>query len=240
MNNTLFPVVILAGGLATRLHPLTEQFPKSLISIHGEPFIVHQLRLLRKNHIQRVVICVGFLGEQIAEFVGDGSQFGLNVTYVYDGPTLLGTGGAIKHALPFLGSHFFILYGDSYLPCDFQAVQTAFIKSQQMALMTVFQNKGIWDVSNIEFQNKQILVYDKKNRTAKMHYIDYGLGVITAHAFDAVPPNTPYDLADLYQLLLNKQQLVAHEIHERFYEIGSFAGIKELEYYLTQQEIRNT
>ena len=232
MTPALFPVVILAGGLATRLRPLTETIPKALIEINGEPFIAHQLRLLRKNNITQVVLCLGFLGEQITEYVGDGSRFELNVSYVFDGPTLLGTAGAIKQALPLLKDDFFVLYGDSYLPCDYLAVQQAFIESQQPALMTVFENNSLWDTSNVEFAQQTIVSYNKIHRTQRMRYIDYGLGVFNRLAFDQIPANHPYDLALLYQDLLKRQQLAAFEIKQRFYEIGSFTGIEELGQYL--------
>ncbi|HLB41347.1 MAG TPA: nucleotidyltransferase family protein [Gammaproteobacteria bacterium] len=228
----LFPVAILVGGLATRLRPMTETIPKALIQVAGEPFITHQLRLLRKNNIKQLVLCVGYLGKQIQDFVGDGSQFGLNISYVFDGPQLMGTGGAIKQALPMLGKNFFVLYGDSYLPCDYFAVQTAFENSKKLALMTVFHNNGLWDTSNIEFHHGKILAYDKKQRTNKMHYIDYGLSVINERTFDEIPTNCPCDLADFYQILLKRNQLGAYEVNQRFYETGSFAGIQELAQFL--------
>jgi NDP-sugar pyrophosphorylase family protein len=238
------PVVILAGGMATRLRPLTEKIPKSLIEINGEPFIAHQLRLLAKNKMTKVVLCIGFLGEQIEKYVKDGSAFGLEVSYVHDGASLLGTGGAIKKALsrhvlkpgtPGLGDTFFVLYGDSYLVCDYQAIQKKFIASQKKGLMTVFNNQGRWDTCNIEYHQGEIIAYDKKERTNKMHYIDYGLGVLSQQAFDAVPENTFFDLAIVYQTLLKHRQLAAYEVHHRFYEIGSHAGIEELNCFLAQQ-----
>jgi NDP-sugar pyrophosphorylase family protein len=232
MNKSMLPVVILAGGLATRLRPFTEKTPKSLFEINGEPFIAHQLRLLRKNNIRKVVICAGFLGEKIYDFIQDGSRFELQVTYVYDGVQLLGTGGAIKQALPHLEEAFFVLNGDSYLPCNFQAIQAVFKESQKMALMTIFQNDDLWDVSNVEFRNGILEAYDKKNRTKKMCHIDYGLGILTQQAFKYVPQNCFYDLADLYQTLLHQKQLAAYEVNRRFYEIGSFAGINEFSDYL--------
>jgi MurNAc alpha-1-phosphate uridylyltransferase len=233
----LFPVIILAGGLATRLRPLTESIPKSLIAINGEPFIAHQLRLLAKNKINKVILCVGFLGEKIEAYVKNGADFGLEVSYVQDGNPLLGTGGAIKKALPLAGNAFFVLYGDSYLMCDYQAIQHAFIHSQKKGLMTVFKNHGLWDTSNIEYQDGEVMAYDKKNRTDKMHYIDYGLGILTPDAFDRVPADTFYDLAHIYQALLSNRQLAAYEVEQRFYEIGSQAGIAELNQKIQEREI---
>lgn len=234
----MYPVVILAGGLASRLRPLTETIPKSLIDIDGQPFVAHQLRLLQKNNISHVVICIGYLGEKICEFVGDGSQFGLHVSYVQDGPRLLGTGGAIKNALPLLENEkaFFILYGDSYLPCDFAAVQQAFINSQRKALMTLFRNNNMWGISNIEYADGEILQYDKVYHNEKMHYIDYGLSIMTPAVMKSMPENNEtFDLAFVYQNLLQQDLLAAYEITERFYEAGSFKGIQELNYFLQGQ-----
>ena len=227
----MFPVAILAGGLATRLRPVTETIPKALIEVKSEPFIYHQLRLLKKNGINKVVLCVGYLGEKIEAVIGSGKNFGLTVEYAYDSPgggPLLGTAGALKKALPLLGDDFFVMYGDSYLPCDYSAVQQSFIEQQKNSLMTVFHNQGQWDKSNVKYVDHQIMIYDKKSSDSELHYIDYGLGIFHASAFDRVPENFFYDLADLYQILLAEKQLSAFEVKERFYEIGSFSGIEEM------------
>jgi N-acetyl-alpha-D-muramate 1-phosphate uridylyltransferase len=224
----LLPVAILAGGLATRLRPLTEKIPKALIPIAGEPFIAHQLRLLRSQGAQRIVVCAGFLGERIQEAVGRGERFGVQVEYSFDGTPLLGTGGSLKKALPLLGRAFFVLYGDSYLPCDYQAVQQAFENCGKLALMTVFHNRGVWDASNVDFRGGKILAYDKKKKLPGLEHIDYGLGVFREIAFDRVPEGEPYDLARLYQSLLQQGALGAFEVERRFYEIGSWAGLEEI------------
>lgn len=228
----LFPVVILAGGLGTRLKPLTEKIPKVLIPINGEPFIAHQLKLLARAGISQVVICIGYLGDMIENFVGDGARFGLKAHYAREHNNLLGTGGAIKNALPLLGEVFFVLYGDAYLNCDYNAVQTSFIQQNKKALMTIFQNNGQWDKSNIEYNGSEILAYDKKKCTSKMNYIDYGLGIFNRDAFSLIPENTNYDIADLYQKLLVEKQLAAYEITERFYEVGSLQGVTDFEKYI--------
>ena len=152
----MLPVAILAGGLATRLRPLTETIPKSLVEINGEPFLWHQLRLLRANGIRRVVLCLSHLGEQVRDSVGEGGAFGLDIHYSLDGPTLLGTAGALKRAEPLLGGSFFVLYGDSYLPICWAAVERAFLQSGQAGLMTVYRNEGQWDTSNVEFIDGRI------------------------------------------------------------------------------------
>lgn len=228
----MLPVAILAGGLATRLGPLTQTVPKSLIPIDGEPFIVHQLRLLRNSGIQCVILCVGHLGNMIEEVIGDGRAFGLRVEYSYDGATLLGTAGAVRTALPKLGETFFVMYGDSYLPCDYAAIEQAFLRSGKRGLMTVFRNEGKWDASNVEFEAGRILRYSKKNRTMRMHHIDYGLGAFHAEAFART--SAP-DLADVYADLLQRDELAAVEVPERFYEIGSPAGLKEMTSFLSRR-----
>jgi MurNAc alpha-1-phosphate uridylyltransferase len=230
----MLPVAILAGGLATRLRPSTETIPKALIEINGEPFLAHQLRLLRQNGITRAVLCVGYRGGQIQEFAGDGNRFGLHLDYAFDGPQLLGTGGAVRRALPLLGEAFFVLYGDSYLPCDYLAVERKFLSSGKPALMTVYRNEGRWDKSNVEFSGDRILIYDKLQRTPRMEHIDYGLGVLRSTAFDALAEDQPADIAGVYQDLLRRGELAAYEVRERFYEIGSFEGIRELEEFITR------
>ena len=231
----MLSVAILAGGLATRLRPITEAIPKSLLDLNGEPFIAHQLRLLHSKGIRRVVLCVGFLGEKIREVIGDGHPFGLQVEYSFDGEKLLGTAGALRQALPLLGPAFFVLYGDSYLVCDYLAVEQEFTARKKLALMTIFRNEGQWDGSNVEFSSGQLLAYDKKNWTPRMHFIDYGLGVFSQKAFQQVPAGEAFDLAQLYMDLLGEGQLAGMEVRERFYEIGSPAGLQETAQFLATQ-----
>jgi len=223
----MLPVAILAGGLATRLRPLTETIPKSLIEIDGQPFLAHQLRLLKNRGIARVVLCLGYLGEMVRDFAGSGDSFGLELEYSFDGPVPLGTAGALRAALPLLGEAFFVVYGDSYLPCDYLGIETAFIDSGKPGLMTVFLNDGCWDSSNVEFSEGEIIRYDKRARTPRMRHIDYGLGVFRRSVFEGLPPR-PHDLAAVYRDLLARNELAGVEVPERFYEIGSLAGIAEL------------
>ena len=221
------PVAILMGGLATRLRPITQTIPKSLVDVCGEPFIAHQLRLLRTRGVSDVVLCVGHLGEQIERAIGSGDEFGVRVRYSYDGDKLLGTGGAVRHALDLLGDEFFVLYGDSYLLCDYQAVLSSFRASGRLGLMTVYRNEGKFDASNVEYDAGVIRRYDKSARSPQMHHIDYGLGVFRREAFARVPEGGKLDLAGHYQTLLAEGQLAGYEIRERFYEIGSPAGLEE-------------
>ena len=221
------PVAILAGGLATRLRPITETIPKALVNVAGKPFVMRQLDYLRRQGVSRVVLCVGFLGEQIEAAVGDGSAFGLSVSYSQDWPKLMGTGGALKQALPLLDSRFLVLYGDSYLPIDFAAVERAFLASGKPALMTVQRNAGRWDRSNVLFEEDVIVEYNKRAPTPGMRHIDYGLGAISAQVLADEGATGPFDLADTYHRLSLSGLLAGYEVHKRFYEIGSHQGLAE-------------
>ena len=223
------PVAILAGGLATRLRPITEKIPKLLVEVAGEPFFSHQIRLLKRHGLDHLVLCVGYLGEQVVERYGDGSAWGVKIEYSFDGPRLLGTGGALIAALPKLGDAFHVLYGDSYLPVDYRAVGDHFLRSGRLGLMTVYGNEDRYDTSNVEFSGGEIRVYDKRNRTPAMRHIDYGLGVFSAKAFDGCPRDAVVDLASVQTDLCRRGQLAGYEIKERFYEIGSHEGLRELD-----------
>ena len=227
------PLALLAGGLATRLLPLTNTIPKSMLPVAGEPFIAHQLRLLRREDLAKVVICAGHLSGQIAEFVGDGRQFGLDVDYSIESDGLLGTGGALKKAAPLLGETFFVMYGDSYLDISLAPVYRRFVAAKTDGLMTVFRNDGRWDVSNIEFEDNVIRRYDKIKRTPAMTHIDYGLGILRAESLAPWPVGRRFDLADVYQALIARGKLAGFEVHQRFYEIGSNEGLSETDEYLS-------
>lgn len=229
----MFPVAILAGGLATRLRPVTEKVPKALLPFAGRPFIHWQLELLARQEITQVVLCVGFLGEQIESAVGSGSQFGMQVRYSFDGDVLLGTGGALRHALPMLGEAFFVLYGDSYLDCSFAEVQAAYEVSRLPALMTVFHNAGHWDRSNVLWRDRAIVEYNKHSPRADMAHVDYGLSVVSARALAQWPDGAVFDLADAYHELSLRGELAGFEVDERFYEIGSMRGMEETERHLS-------
>ena len=227
------PIAILAGGLATRMRPLTERVPKVLIDVAGRPFAEHQLRLLRDGGITDVVFCVGFLGEMVEQTLGDGSRYGVSIRYSYDGDQLCGTGGALLRALSLLGDAFLIMYGDSYLDCDYAAVARTFLDSGKLGLMAVIRNEGRWDKSNVLFENGRMVRYDKKNRTPDMLYIDYGLGALRREALSSYSEGTVLDLADVYHDLSLRGELAGYEMHERFYEIGSPKGLKEADDYIS-------
>jgi N-acetyl-alpha-D-muramate 1-phosphate uridylyltransferase len=231
----MLPVAILAGGLATRLQPLTERTPKSLLPVAGRPFLFHQLDLLRHEGVSRVVLCVGHLGEQIEAAAGDGRRFGLAITYSFDGDRLLGTGGALKRAAPLLGDDFFVLYGDSYLPCSFAQLQSAYFAARQPALMAILRNDNRWDRSNVAFQDGRLLEYDKHSQRSDLSHIDFGVSVFSRAALAGIAGNTVADLADICRELSLSGRLAAYEVRQRFYEIGSPRGLADTERYLSQR-----
>lgn len=230
------PVAILAGGLATRLKPITETIPKALVEVAGKPFIVHQLELLRLHGLRRVVLCIAHLGEQVQAALGDGRALGMELAYANDGGTLLGTGGALIKALPLLGERFLMLYGDSYLTCDYAGISSTFERSGLAGLMTVFKNEGRYDTSNVEYREGRIVRYDKTDRSKAMLHIDYGLGAFKAEAFAGYPADTRLDLARVYQDLIARGQVAGYEVAERFYEIGSPSGLEETRRLLAAKE----
>jgi N-acetyl-alpha-D-muramate 1-phosphate uridylyltransferase len=222
------PVAILAGGLATRLRPITEKIPKSLVPVAGRPFLAHQLELLHRRGLRRAVLCVGHLGEMIQRDFGS-EAFGIKLDYSFDGEKLLGTGGALKRALPRLGGEFFVLYGDSYLPIQYAPVAESFRHSGKPGLMTVYRNDGKYDASNVVFRDGEIVVYDKKAKLPEMRHIDYGLSLFKSSVFDGYAAGQVFDLAEVMGALVREKQLAGCEVFERFYEMGSPAGLPELE-----------
>ena len=220
-------IVVLTGGLGTRLRPLTDRTPKSLIPVKGRPFLEYQLELFKRSGIRDVVLCVGHLGGQIRECFGDGSRFGVDVRYSDEGDRLLGTAGAIRHAERLLADEFFLTYGDSYLLLDYRAVMNGFRQRNKLGLMVVYRNRDYLDKSNVVVDGELIKVYDKEGRTPGMEYINYGVSVLRKEAVGLIPPDRPCTQEEFYQLLIGQQQLLAFETRQRFYEIGSPQGLDE-------------
>ncbi len=227
------PIAILAGGLATRLGRITETIPKALIDVAGKPFIVHQLELLKQANITRVVMCVAHFADQIEHVLGDGRAFGMDIAYSHD--QLEGTGGALRRALPLLGPKFLVMYGDSYLLCDYAGIARAWEASGKLALMTVYKNDGKYDASNVEYANGRVVRYDKTKGVTGLTHIDWGLGGFDARVFDGYPDGK-LDLAVVYRDVLARGELFGYEVTERFYEIGSVTGLEETRQLLSPKE----
>lgn len=227
-------VAILAGGLATRLRPLTKDIPKSLIQINAKPFLEHQLDFLKEEGVKDIVLCVGYLGEQVEGYFGDGSRLGINIKYSYEGKQLLGTAGALKNAERLLKDEFFVMYGDSYLFLDFSTVVSYFDKFDKLGLMVVYRNYDKYDTSNVVIDGNLVKKYSKKRKTKDMVYIDYGASILRKKALELVPPNQVYSLEELFAEMIEREELLAYEVNERFYHIGSTEGLEEFKKYVSQ------
>lgn len=234
---TLPPLAILAGGLATRLRPITETIPKSLVEVAGEPFLSHQLRLIRRQGFQHVVMLTGHLGEMIESFAGNGEQFGLEITYSRDGDRQRGTGGALRNAAHLFGGDVFVMYGDSYLDIEVAPIWQTYQASGASALMTVLHNRDQWDPSNIVFDGTMVRTHDKALRGQDgVEWIDYGLSVFRTQIITSWPEADPFDLSAVTRTLAREGRLTGYEVTQRFYEIGKPEGLAETETYLRQRK----
>jgi len=228
-------IVILCGGKATRLYPLTKKIPKSMMRFEGKPFLEQQLDLLKKNRIFDIVLCVGYKAEQIKKYFGDGKNFGVEIKYSSDKKKLLGTGGALKKAENLLEDSFLVMWGDSYLPFNFQKAIKFFKKSNKPGMMIVFKNLNKYEPSNVEVKNNLVKSYSKKRKTKKMKYIDYGISIYRKEVLKYLPRNQVCDLTKLQQVLIKKRQLLAYPAEKRFYQIGSPDGLEELKNYIKRK-----
>lgn len=225
--------VILAGGLATRMRPLTLKTPKALLEVAGRPFIAWQLERLAECGFTDVVVCVGFLGERVREFVGDGSHFDLKVRFSDDGPRLLGTAGAVRAALNLLAPAFLVTYGDSYLPFDYAApLRDLEQDSQALGTMSVFRNAGQWDQSNTAVTGDRVVRYQKGASEPQLDHIDYGAIALRRSVIEKLPDGVPHGLDAIQTELARDGSLRAYAAEHRFYEIGSAEGLRDLEHYL--------
>ena len=224
-------VVILAGGLATRLRGLTRNRPKSMVEVLGKPFLEYQLDFLKKGGITNIVLCLGRLGQQIAEHFGDGSRYGVTINYCFE-DTPLGTAGALKQAEHLLDNVFFTMYGDSYLFLDFDLTMSYFNSQNKLALMTVYKNYNRYDKSNTVIEGNLVKKFSKTERTDNMVYIEYGLNIFRKEVLKLIPENQFYSLDNLFPRLIEKGELFAFEVTERFYEIGSLQGLNEFEEFI--------
>jgi len=230
--------VILAGGLGTRLRPITEEIPKAMTPVHGKPFLEHQLNLLKRHGISDIVLCVGYLGERIKEYFGDGRKLGVKIRYSEETGGLLGTAGAIKNAQDFLEEVVFVTYGDAYLILDYREVMRYFKKSNKLGLMVVYKNLDKYDRSNVVVEENMVKIYSKKRRAPNMIYIDFGVSVLRKKALDLIPKGKVTDLEELYRELIGRKELLAFETDQRFYEIGSAEGLEEFEGLISSGKIK--
>lgn len=225
--------VILAGGLGTRLRPLTDRIPKPMILVHGKPFLEYQIELLRRHGIGTIVLCVGHLGHMVKEYFGDGSRLGVSIRYSEEGERLLGTAGALKRAEPLLDDEFFLTYGDAYLLLDYAAVMAYFRRRDRRALMVIYRNDNQYARSNVAAADGYVMAYDKEKQTPQMVYINYGVSVLRKETLEHIPPRRHYSQEELYERLIEERHLLAYETDQRFYEVGSPDGLAEFSRLVT-------
>jgi len=227
-------VAILAGGLATRLKSLAENTPKSMLRVSEKPFLQYQLDFLKRSNVRDIVLCLGYLGEAIESYFSNGKDFGVSIKYSYE-DKLLDTAGALRNAEKLLEDEFFVMYGDSYLFLDFEAAMSYFKKHDKLALMTVYKNYDRYDRSNVVVEGNLVKRYSKREKTKDMVYIDYGASILRKRTLEMVPQNQVYSLEELFAQLIEQKELLAFEVKERFYQIGSLEGLQEFERFISER-----
>lgn len=216
--------VILGGGLGTRLRPLTEQIPKVMVSVNGKPFLLHLLELLRSQGINDIVLCIGYLGEQIRDFFGNGRSLGIRTTYSEEKGKLLGTGGALKQAQNLLDDRFFVINGDTYLPIDYSEVEKTFLKRGKKSLMVVYDNQEDTGVkNNVELDNDLMVKrHDKVNPDPRLRYVEAGVLIFRQEVLDFIKEGCSVSLEKgIYPILIQQRELAAYVTKQRFYDIGT-------------------
>ena len=228
-------IVMLAGGLGTRLGKRYEKTPKSMIRILGRPFLQHQIELLKERGIRRILLCTGHLGEQIKAYFGNGEKFGVNIQYSEEGEKLMGTGGALKKAESFINENFFLMWGDSYLLLDYMNIWNAYFKSGCVGLMVVYNNYNQRVKSNVIVKDGKIVLYDKWKSYPDMVYIDNGVSVFNKVILKEIPPDNVFAIEKVFKKWSLEGKLAAYETEQSFYEIGSIPGLREFEALVSRQ-----
>ena len=232
-------VVILGGGLGTRLQPLTDCSPKSLVNVCGKPFLEYQLQWLASYGFRDLLLCVGHRAEQIRTFAGDGGRFGMRIAYSNEGDSLLGTAGALKKAEGLLEKSFCVLNGDSYPPIDPSEPARYFQEEGLDALMVTFRNRGEYDKSNAAIEDGFVTSYSRQHYRPEMEHIDYGFRIFKKDVLQLIPPTGFCDLDLLYQELIKRKRLAAFPVTRPFYEIGGMDGLARFSRYLEEERMRN-
>ena len=228
--------VILAGGLATKLRPVTEKMPKSMILVDGKPFLVHLLGLLKNNGIYDIVLCIGYLGGQVEDYFGDGSKFGVRIRYSKEEGELLGTGGALKQAERLLNDRFLMINGDTYLPIDYRNVERFFLDSEKKSLMVVYHDKESKTrvKNNVELdEDLRVIKYEKEGSDSKLKYIDAGTSLFKRETISLIEEGRPVSLEkEVFPTLIRQREMIAYIADQRFYDIGTFDGLRAFETFL--------
>lgn len=228
-------MVILCGGLATRLGNLSKRIPKSMIQIEGKSFLEYQIENLKKYSIKDIILCVGHLSEKIENYFGNGEKLGVNIKYSYDREKLLGPMGAVKNAESKLEEVFFIMYGDSYISIDFQKVYAFFIKNNKLGLMVVYKNYDKYDNSNLSVKDNMVIGHKASGITDNINYIDYGTSVLRRKSLNLISEDTFCSTEQFFIKLIIKKELLAYEANKRFYHIGTPNSLEEFREFIKNQ-----
>ncbi len=226
--------MILAGGLGTRLRPLTNEVPKPMVRVAGKPFLEYELRLLSNNRFSDFVLCVGYKADVIKQYFGDGGQLGVSIVYSDDGEKQLGPAGALKNASQFLEGEFLVTYGDAFLQMDYRRFQEEFRSSGKLGMMAVLENHNKYGKSDIALKDGLITEYDKVNQTPKMAWINYGATILQKKSLDLIPSFSGIGEEQFYRELIERKELAVFLTFNRFYEIGTISGLRDFERFLSE------
>lgn len=228
--------VILAGGLGTRLGQLTQIIPKPMVQVCGKPFLEHELVHLRQSGISDFVLCIGHFGEVIEDYFKDGKRLGIGIRYSHDGEKLLGPAGALKHAEPLLEETFFVTYGDAYLRADYTRLMRTLLDSRKLGVMAVYENHDLYGKSDIAVKDGYVVRYDKAGRSKDLSWVNYGVTALKKHALSFIPPAKQCGEEEFYREMILRKELLAFQVGERFYEIGSPPALKEFEQFISREQ----
>lgn len=231
--------VILAGGLGTRLRPVTEKIPKAMVSINGKPFLRHLLELLGEQNISDILLCTGYLGEQVKAYFGDGKSLELRIKYREEKGALLGTGGALKQAQSLMAEHCLVLNGDTYLPIDYNEMAVTYFGRGKKALTAVYANQKNTGVkNNLALSGDDTVTrYDKGGTGPGLNYVEAGALIIQRQALDLIPDKYPVAIEKgLYPSLIAQRELGAYITNQRFYDIGTPEQVLVFEEFLRERQ----
>lgn len=234
MNLSDMQVVVLMGGLGTRLKDFTKDCPKPLVNVNGKPFFEYQLDLLCAWGFKKYLFLIGYKADMIEEYFGNGQDRGITIDYCYDGKDLLGTGGAVRRAFDKLEDDFMLIYGDSFMDIDYAETIYRYERGKQAgkrALMTVLCNNNRFDKSNVVMSDGKLVLYDKHNPTEDMDYIDYGVCVYEKSLFADYEEGYKFDIAEIQHRLSIEDKMIPQVVTKRFYEIGNPDSLKEFTEY---------
>lgn len=226
--------VILAGGLGTRLRPLTLDVPKPMVPVAGRPFLDYELRLLTRNGFHDFVICVGYRADQIERYFGNGSELGISIAYSNDGEKQLGPSGALTNAAKLLKNEFMVTYGDAFLQMNYRDFEESFRSSGKLGMMAVLDNHNSFGNSDIVVKDGLVVEYDKTNQKPEMTWINFGATMLQKRALGVIPASTVLEEEQFYRALIAKRELAAFVTTNRFYEIGTIPALREFEKFVIE------